>query len=416
MKNIKGRIILLIAAIIWGLAFVAQDKAAQHIGAFTVNASRSIVGFLFLLPIVLVKSRKDNIPVFEKTKQNRNTLLIAGVCCGSFLFLAANLQQLGITLYPEDAAASGRSGFITALYIIGVPIIGLIFKKKININVIISVVIATIGMYLLCFTKSIYDIYIGDLIVFGSAIAFAMHILCVDKFAKKVDPIKLSLFQFLTNAFLSTITMFIFETPTSADILHAIGPILYLGIGSSGIAFTFQIIGQKNSDNPTIDSIVMSLESVFAVIGGVIILKERLSINEFIGCILMFSAIIFSQLPPIYNRYLNTLKKFLGSNVKVIIDRPIGSRHPQYKETVYEVNYGYVENIIAPDGEKQDAYVIGIKEPLEIFEGVVKAIIKRTNDNESKLVVVPQNCDISLEDIKEAIAFQEQYFKSKIIK
>ena len=415
MKKNKGRIILLIATIIWGLAFVVQDEAAKYIGAFTVNTFRSIVGFLFLFPIVFIKSKRDKKPILEKTKQERNHLLIAGLCCGSCLFVAANLQQLGITLYPESAATSGRSGFITALYIIWVPILGLFLNKKININVIISVIVCLVGLYLLCFTKGISNIYLADLIILGSAITFAVHILCVDKFAKTVDPIKLSMFQFATNACLSAITMLIVEKPSMNDISNAIWPILYLGIGSSGIAFTFQIIGQKNSDNPTIDSIVMSLESVVAVIGGALILKEKFTNNELIGCILMFSAFIFSQLPPVFSFYLYKLKKLIGKEVNVIIDRPIGSKHPNYEETIYEINYGYIKNLYAPDKKYQDAYVVGIKEPLEEYKGVVKAVVKRKDDIEHKIIVVPTGVNITKEEIEKAIHFIEKYYKHKLI-
>lgn len=415
MNKTKGRIFLLIATVIWGLAFVVQDEAAKYIGAFTVNTFRNIVGILFLLPIVLIRSKKDKIPVFEKTKQERKCLLIAGLCCGSCLFVAANLQQLGITLYPESAATSGRSGFITALYIIWVPLLSLFLNKKININVIISVIVCLVGLYLLCFTKGINNIYLGDLIVLGSAISFAVHILCVDKFAKAVDPIKLSMFQFATNACLSAITMLIVEKPSVNDISNAIWPILYLGIGSSGIAFTFQIIGQKNSDNPTIDSIVMSLESVVAVIGGALILKEKFTNNELIGCILMFSAFIFSQLPPVFSFYLYKLKKLLGKEVNVIIDRPIGSKHPNYEETIYEINYGYIKNLYAPDKKYQDAYVVGIKEPLEEYKGVVKAVVKRKDDIEHKIIVVPTGVNITKEEIEKAIHFIEKYYKHELI-
>ena len=415
MNKTKGRIILLIATVIWGLAFVVQDEAAKYIGAFTVNTLRSVVGFLFLLPIVVIKSKKENAPILEKTKKQRKHLLIAGACCGSCLFVAANLQQLGITLYPDNAATSGRSGFITALYIIWVPILSLFLNKKININVIISVIVCLVGLYLLCFTKGINNVYAADLIILGSAITFAVHILCVDKFSKTVDPIKLSMFQFATNAILSAITMFIVENPKISDIQNAIWPILYLGVGSSGIAFTFQIIGQKNSDNPTIDSIVMSLESVVAVIGGALILQEQFTNNELIGCILMFSAFIFSQLPPIFSFYLYKLKKLIGKEVNVVIDRKIGSKHPDYEETIYELNYGYIKNLHAPDRQYQDAYIVGIKEPLVDYKGIVKAIVKRKDDIEHKLIVVPRDIDISKEDIEKAILFIEKYYKHQLI-
>ena len=208
-----------------------------------------------------------------------------------------NLQQFGISLYPSDAATSGRSGFITALYVVLVPIAGVFLKKKLGFNTLISVLLATIGMYLLCLSNGLKHIYLGDLVVLGSAIGFTLQILCIDKYSSLVDGIKLSAMQFLICGIFSTILMFIFETPTIENIKASLLPILYLGVVSCGIGYTTQIIGQQYSQRPTLDSIIMSLESVFAVIGGAIILQEHLLINEIIGCIVMFIAIIFAQLP-----------------------------------------------------------------------------------------------------------------------
>lgn len=296
-NSIKGFIILLITAIVWGFAFVAQDQAASHIGTFTLNSIRCIIGAIVLFPVIVFNRIKNKKPIFEKDPVSRKHLIVAGLLCGGFLCVAINLQQFGISLYPSDAATSGRSGFITALYVVLVPIIGIFLKKKLGLNTIISVLLATIGMYLLCLSNGLKHIYVGDLIVLISAFGFALQILCIDKYSSLVDGIKLSAFQFLVCSILSTILMFIFEKPTWHDISQAILPILYLGVVSSGIGYTLQIIGQQYSKNPTIDSIIMSLESVFAVIGGAIILKEHLLTNEIIGCIVMFIAIIFAQLP-----------------------------------------------------------------------------------------------------------------------
>lgn len=296
-NKVKGFIILLITAIVWGFAFVAQDQAAEHLSPFTVNALRSIIGAMFLFPVVVLSSIKNKKPIFEKNSRRRKDLIVASLLCGTFLCIGMNLQQFGISLYPSDAATSGRSGFITALYVILVPITGIFLKKKLGFNTLISVLLATIGMYLLCLSNGLKHIYLGDLIVLGSAFGFTLQILCIDRFSSLVDGIKLSTLQFLICGILSSILMFIFETPTIESIKASIIPVLYLGVISCGIGYTTQIIGQQYSQRPTLDSIIMSLESVFAVLGGALILKEHLLINEIIGCIVMFIAIIFAQLP-----------------------------------------------------------------------------------------------------------------------
>ena len=299
MKNnrIIGILILLFTSIIWGLAFVAQDQVADSIEPFTLNCIRCLIGALVLLPVLLIKNKIQNRPVLEKDKSKRKKLIIASVLCGVSLCIGMNFQQFGIALYPNDAAVSGRSGFITALYVVLVPILSLLLKKKLGINTIISVVLATIGLYLLCFSKGLDHVYLGDIIVLISALGFALQILFVDKYVGEIEGVKLSLLQFIICGVLSGILMFIFEKPSINKIMEVILPILYLGGISSGIGYTLQIIGQKFSNNPTLDSIIMSLESVFAVLGGAIILNEHLSNNELIGCIIMFLAIIISQLP-----------------------------------------------------------------------------------------------------------------------
>ena len=299
MKNNRtiGILILLITSIIWGLAFVAQDQVADSIEPFTLNCIRCLIGALVLLPVLLIKNKIQNRPVLEKDKSKRKKLIIASVLCGVSLCIGMNFQQFGIALYPNDAAVSGRSGFITALYVVLVPILSLLLKKKLGINTIISVVLATIGLYLLCFSKGLDHVYLGDIIVLISALGFALQILFVDKYVGEIEGVKLSLLQFVVCGVLSGILMFIFEKPSINKIIEVILPILYLGGISSGIGYTLQIIGQKFSNNPTLDSIIMSLESVFAVLGGAIILNEHLSNNELIGCIIMFLAIIISQLP-----------------------------------------------------------------------------------------------------------------------
>ena len=297
MRNLKGNLILILAALIWGLAFVAQDRAATLIGPFTLNGIRSLIGSAVLVPVILFLSKKNGRPVLEKTKLDRKHLLTAGVLCGVFLCIAVNFQQFGIALYPAEAAASGRSGFITALYVVFVPLFGFLFRKRVSLTVWLGVGLTVVGMYLLCFSGGMDGVYLGDIIVLCCAFAFAFQILCIDRFADRVDGVKLSAVQFFVCGVLSLILMFIFEQPTLSAVLAAWFEILYLGVLSSGVAYTLQIIGQQYSKNPTVASILMSLESVFALSGGAVLLGEQFSAREIIGCVLIFIAIIFAQLP-----------------------------------------------------------------------------------------------------------------------
>ena len=293
-KNLKGNLILLTAAIIWGLAFVAQDKAAATVPPFAVNAIRSYIGCFALLPVCAVLSRKRGEKLIPQNKTDRKNLLKAGVLCGVMLTISANLQQFGIAAYPSSAAASARSGFITAMYVVLVPVFSLFLKKRTGLNVWFAVLLSVAGLYLLCFSGGIGGFYGGDLVVFGCAISFAFHIICVDRFGSSVDPVKLSCIQFFVCATLSAVLMIAFEKPTLTGVMTAMPYLLYIGIMSSGIAYTLQIVGQQLSENPTVASIIMSLESVFAALGGLLV-GETLSVKEGIGCIIMFAAIILSQ-------------------------------------------------------------------------------------------------------------------------
>ncbi len=293
--KILSNIALLTAALVWGFAFVSQEQAAKYVDTFTVNALRSFVAVIALIPLILFTSKKSGRPVFEKTKADRKLLVKAGVLCGTFLCISSNIQQFGISLYPEDAAISARSGFITALYVIFVPILGLFFKKKVGLNVWLSVFVAILGLYLLCGSSGITGIYLGDIIVLCCAVSFSFQILCIDHFIDRVDGVKLATIQFFTCGVLSLILMLIFEKPPIEDILSASKYILYLGIMSSGVGYTLQIIGQKYSENPTVASIIMSLESVFAALGGWLIMKKALSPLEILGCAIVFLAIVLAQ-------------------------------------------------------------------------------------------------------------------------
>ena len=296
-RPVLSAVLLIITALIWGTAFVAQDAASEYLGTFTINGIRFMIGGLFLIPIIIITQKKLKRPVLEN-KEDRKTLIISSVVCGIALGIAANIQQFGIESYPDEAATSGRAGFITAMYVILVPLISfIIFRKKISFLLFIALVCAVAGLYLLCFSNGISGLYTGDLIILLCALAFSVHILAVDHFIDRVNPLKLSCFSFLICGLISTVLMFIFEKPSIDNILLSWKSLLYLGIFSSGIAYTLQVIAQRYSTNPTVASILMSLESVFAVLAGSILMNERLTLKELIGCLIMFIAIILAQLP-----------------------------------------------------------------------------------------------------------------------
>ena len=296
-RKLFANLALLTAALVWGVAFVQQEQAAQYVGTFTVNALRSFVAVIALIPLILITSKKSGRPILERTKADRKLLITAGVLCGTFLCISSNIQQFGISLYPSDAAISARSGFLTALYVIFVPILGLFFKRKVGLNVWLSALVAIFGLYLLCGSSGISGIYLGDIVVLCCAVSFSFQILCVDHFISRVDAVKLATLQFLTCGVLSLVLMVVFERPSLESIMQASRYILYLGIMSSGVGYTLQIIGQKYSDNPTVASIIMSLESVFAALGGWVLLNKSLALIEIIGCVVVFAAIVLAQLP-----------------------------------------------------------------------------------------------------------------------
>ncbi len=285
--HLKQNLCAILAAFIWGTAFVAQSVSTDFIEPFTFNALRSIIATVFLLIVIFLINKRGTIPKF---KQNKKALIKGGVLAGIILFIAANLQQFGI--FNETSA--GKAGFITALYLVLVPIFGLFFKKRASITVWISVVIATVGLYLLCIKEN-FTIELGDFYVFLCSICFAFHILTIDHFGENCDSLMLSFVQFFTVSVLSVIFALIFETPNLNNIMHCVFPVLYVGVFSSGIAYTLQIVAQKGS-NPTVITLLLSLESVFAVLAGAIVLKDVMSIKELVGCLLMFFAVILAQL------------------------------------------------------------------------------------------------------------------------
>lgn len=292
-SEFKGNLILLLTALIWGCAFVAQSVSMDYIGPFTFQCIRSLIGAVVLIPVFLFldHGKKKSGNYHTSTAQEKKTQMIAGIVCGIIMTIAGNLQQIGI-----QYTTAGKAGFITAIYILVVPILGIFMKKKVSAKLWSCVGLALLGLYLLSVTEGFSAINKGDIYVLMCAIAFAFHIIAVDFYVDKVDGVRLSSMQFLICGLLSGILMFIFETPSINNILAAALPILYAGILSCGVAYTLQIVGQKYT-NPTMASMIMSLESVFAVLGGMIILHEIPTMREALGCGLMFIAILIPQLP-----------------------------------------------------------------------------------------------------------------------
>ena len=287
----KNLFILFLTALIWGVAFVAQSVGMDHIGPFAFNAVRSFVGGLALIPVILFFDRRK--PPEQKSREGaeKKTLLLGGLCCGLALGVASCLQQVGIKY-----TTVGKAGFITAMYIVIVPILGIFLGRKVGLKLWFSVAIAIAGLYLLCMSGSL-TLQTGDLLVILCAFAFSVHILVIDHFSPKVDGVKMSCLQFFVAGILSAVVMLLAEgIPAPGDVVQAWIPILYCGVMSSGVAYTLQIIGQKGV-NPTIASLVLSLESVISVLAGWVILHQSMSGREILGCVLMFTAIILAQLP-----------------------------------------------------------------------------------------------------------------------
>lgn len=295
MDHLRKTLLPILAAFIWGTAFVAQSVGADYMPPFAFNTVRSCIATLALLAVVwlFAKLRKES---FLPPKEQRRDLLIGGICCGAMLAIASALQQAGL-----GDTDPGKAGFITALYIVLVPIAGLFLKKRAPLTVWIAVVIATAGLYFLCIdpTQPFY-IEPSDLLIIGCAVCFTGHILVIDHFTQKVDGVRLSCMQFFVTAVISGILMLFFEQPDWSVLPQCTVPLLYTGVLSSGVAYTLQIIAQKGA-NPTVVTLLLSLESAFAVLAGVV-MGDRLSAWEWLGCGLMLIAVICAQLPPLDKR------------------------------------------------------------------------------------------------------------------
>ena len=290
-QQIKSSLILLLTATIWGVAFVAQSVGMEYIGPFTFNAIRCVLGGLVLIPVILVLKKKKETGAENQEKEDKKTLWAGGIACGVILCIASNLQQFGIM-----EASVGKSGFFTALYIVMIPVIGIFIGQRPGIKLWFCVALAVVGMYLLCMKDGSFTIERADIMLLLCALAFSFHILVVDYFSPKVDGVKMSCIQFFVCGVLSAVGMLFTETPDISNIQAAWLPLLYAGLLSCGVGYTLQIVGQKGI-NPVIASLIMSLESVISALAGWVILGQVLSPKEILGCVLMFVAIIITQIP-----------------------------------------------------------------------------------------------------------------------
>lgn len=299
-KQIRNSILLVITALIWGIAFVAQSEGGDAVGPFTFNGIRSFVGSAVLLPVIALLDKLKLTSRKPKTKEDRRLLWTGGICCGVVLFLASSFQQMGIYM----GTAAGKAGFLTACYILLVPVLGIFLKKKCGFKVWIGIGLTLVGLYLLCMSGSM-RFQLSDLLLLICALLFAVQILAVDHFSPLVDGVRMSCIQFLVCGLLSVIPMLCTETfgaggaaawLANLSIPAAWIAILYAGVFSCGVGYTLQIVGQDGL-NPTVASLIMSLESVFSVIAGWLILNQSLGLRELLGCVLIFAAIILAQLP-----------------------------------------------------------------------------------------------------------------------
>ena len=286
-KNaLKGNLILMLTAVIWGVSFVSQRVGMEYIKPNTFNGIRTMIGVLILIPFIFVRDKAGKSRPCDKKK-----LIIGGIICGALLCAAGTLQTWGMVY-----TTSGKSGFITAMYMIFVPIIGLFAGKKIRAVTAAGVVLAVAGMYMLSIGGTDLIINRGDVITLVCAFIFAFHIMAIDRFSSEVDCVKLAWLQFFVCGTINIILMLLFEHPDWELVRSCSVPILYSGIMSCGVAYTLQIVGQQYAE-PTTSSIILSLESVFAALAGWVLLNETLTFREVLGCILMFVAIIIVQLP-----------------------------------------------------------------------------------------------------------------------
>jgi drug/metabolite transporter (DMT)-like permease len=290
-KIIQANVLLLITAAIWGFAFVAQRVGSQYVGVFTFNGIRFALGSISLIPLIIYLDKRKKIGNSNEINNEVSTkkTIVSGILAGTILYTGSTLQQVGLTY-----TTAGKASFITALYMVIIPVIGIILGHKIGRKSWIGVGFAVIGLYLLSINEN-FNIGYGDMLELICSIFFALHILTIDYFCNKVDPLKLSCIQFATSAGLSLISAFIFENITISGISNALIPILYGGFLSTGVAYTLQVVAQKNA-KPSHAAIIMSMESVFGAIGGALLLGEIMTTKAYIGCIFIFAGILIPQI------------------------------------------------------------------------------------------------------------------------
>ena len=283
-RKARGNFLLLLTAMIWGSSFVAQSAGADLISPAFFNGTRMLLGSLLLSPLAVYRMRRY-VPA-----SSRRTLLLGGACCGVLMFTGSYMQQTGIAY-----TTAGKAGFLTAIYVVLVPVLGIFLKKKPRPILWVSVALACVGLYFLCFTDKTFSLAMGDAAMLGGAVMFALHIMVVDHFSPLVDGVCLSFVQFLTAGSLGMVVAFITEQPSFAALSAAVVPILYTGVFTMGVAYTLQIVAQKDTD-PTVASLILCMESVFAVVFGWLILHETLSLREGVGSVFMFVAVLLAQL------------------------------------------------------------------------------------------------------------------------
>ena len=289
-RRLLGNGLLVLTALIWGMAFVAQRQGMDSIGPITFCAARMVLSAVAVGLVALLTGRRDSRPAAERARRNRASLM-GGLSAGVFLAAATVMQQMGLV-----TTSAGKAGFITAMYMLLVPVINFVlFRKRNTWLVWLAVLVGVAGMYLLCVNED-FSLTRGDAMVCVCAVLFSGQILCIDHFAPKADPIRMSAAQFVVAAIVCVAAAFLLEAPTWDMMASAAAPILYCGILSGAVGYTLQIVGQRFTD-PTVASLLMSLESVFAAIGGALVLGERMRPRELAGCAVMFAAIVLVQLP-----------------------------------------------------------------------------------------------------------------------
>lgn len=293
-KSLRGSLLLLLGSVIWGAAFAAQRMGMEHMGPFSFTGIRMLLAGIVMIPVTAFFERKGRGTESVSGRKEQRT---AGLLCGLLLFAASSLQQVGLV-----TATAGKAGFITALYVVLVPVAGwLLFRKNPGRMIWLGVVLAVAALYLLCMPAGGFEPQAGDLPLMGCAVCFTAQILCVDRYAPRVSGPRLARDEFLVTGVLSMIIAVCGETITWEGIREALIPILYAGILSGAVGYTLQILGQRDTD-PTVASLLMCLESVFALLTGAVLLGEKMTVREAVGCVMMFTAVVLAQLSPVMSR------------------------------------------------------------------------------------------------------------------